>query len=424
MNERRLIQGRNSFGDDGSKSGMGYTNSAYMYGLSRTSSGRMNSNYATSTKKGRFHTDGAYNRKFSRQNMDPSPPTESRVVSRRYEQPEEMTSVFSASNARKVTNQFNIDDIEKSRERAAQALRYSTRRSKPSPSMNEYASEYSASNVHQSSKSGFPSTRLQLIKSKRLRSSNSNSTSYSKQTTRQIMLHESKYEQENICYESKYGEPIDRNEQCERMSIDNSGESDCCDRCDSEDHTTSKCPWFKKSRDKHPDALNRKRGGIGDNGDGKIVYLKSARVISMPGDGSCLFHSLSYGLGGSITARKLRRDIATFIAKNPKLEIAETPLKDWIQWDSGRSVSSYANRMSVTGWGGGIECAACSRLMEVNVHIYERQRGSSYSRSSSSNGTCFKRISCFDLPGSKKKRVRTINVLYCGGVHYNALEIK
>lgn len=201
-------------------------------------------------------------------------------------------------------------------------------------------------------------------------------------------------------------------------------DSATCDRCDSYEHVTAKCPHFKKNREKHPDAQRRRAMSIGDNGDGKIVYVRNAQVVTMPGDGSCLFHSLAYGLGNRIQAGKLRREVANFIANNPMLEIAETPLKDWIQWDSRRTVQQYAQRMAIGGWGGGIECAACSRLMQVNVHIYEREKGSGYFNSrGGGGGGAFKRISCFDLPGKAGMDAPTINVLYCGGVHYNALVI-
>ena len=56
---------------------------------------------------------------------------------------------------------------------------------------------------------------------------------------------------------------------------------------------------------------------------------------------------------------------------------------------------------------GGIEMAACSHLKRVNVHVYERSTYNSY-----------KRISCFDC---EKGARATVHVLYCGGVHYDAL---
>ena len=186
-------------------------------------------------------------------------------------------------------------------------------------------------------------------------------------------------------------------------------------------------------------------------------------MILMGCGGSCLFHSLCYGLGSG-SAPGLRKDIARFIASNPNLEVAGDPLKDWIEWDGGGSVRSYTAKMgSANGpWGGGIEMAACSRLHKVNIHVYEKQRLRSG----------FKRISCFDVAGAKcaprphsslpcrgvclpggclsgsglagsreasfgskfaqlapalltfpaRLRRRTIHVLYCGGVHYNALD--
>ena len=115
-------------------------------------------------------------------------------------------------------------------------------------------------------------------------------------------------------------------------------------------------------------------------------------MILMGCGGSCLFHSLCYGLGSG-SAPGLRKDIARFIASNPNLEVAGDPLKDWIQWDGGGSVRSYTAKMgSANGpWGGGIEMAACSRLHKVNIHVYEKQRLRSG----------FKRISCFDVAGAK-----------------------
>ena len=52
---------------------------------------------------------------------------------------------------------------------------------------------------------------------------------------------------------------------------------------------------------------------------------------------------------------------------HPNEEIAETPLRDWVKWDSGASPREYARRQALGGWGGGIEMAAFSRLKRVNV---------------------------------------------------------
>jgi len=133
----------------------------------------------------------------------------------------------------------------------------------------------------------------------------------------------------------------------------------CCDACDGK-HETAACPYFKKKRDPHRDAQKGKGPSMG--GSGGNFTLKTAREVRQPGDGeavissthfritanceysavsvlsklfsfalgNCLFHSLAYGLGSSHSASSLRRSIAAYIGKNPQLEIAETPLSDWV----------------------------------------------------------------------------------------------
>lgn len=119
----------------------------------------------------------------------------------------------------------------------------------------------------------------------------------------------------------------------------------CCDACDGT-HLTSECPVFKgKKRDKHKDAQKGKGPQIG--GDGGSFTLRSARVVRQPGDGSCLFHSMAYGLGGT-SATALRRDIADWIGANPRHEIAETPVSDWVRWDSSWCVVVYRLCLSLS----------------------------------------------------------------------------
>eukprot|EP00440_Ansanella_granifera_P052252 gb/GFBE01056657.1/.p1 GENE.gb/GFBE01056657.1/~~gb/GFBE01056657.1/.p1 ORF type:complete len:408 (+),score=57.63 gb/GFBE01056657.1/:1-1224(+) len=199
----------------------------------------------------------------------------------------------------------------------------------------------------------------------------------------------------------------------EGLSSGGSSGSTTCDKCDGK-HTTDRCPHYHKDREKHKDAwVNYGRKGdphqMGANGGNFI--LRSARVMRQPGDGSCLFHSLLHGLQSGGSASSLRREIAAFLQQNPSMQIAGDTLEEWVKWDSNSSVNEYARRMSVGGWGGGIEMACCSLLKGVNVHVYEHMG----SRGASSE---FKRISCFDAPNA----ARTIHVLYQGGVHYDALQ--
>jgi len=179
-----------------------------------------------------------------------------------------------------------------------------------------------------------------------------------------------------------------------------------CDKCDGK-HDTDDCPHFKKQREQHKDAWDRYgKGGAGGDGGSAAVVLRSAKVVKQPGDGSCLFHSLAYGLRAG-DASRLRAEIADFIAANPEVEVADNPIKDWVLWDSGLDPVSYAKSMRAgSRWGGAVELAVCAKLRHVCVDVYEQGRGG------------FVRISSFGESQGKP----AINLLYGGRVHYDALQ--
>mmetsp|Transcript_28748 Transcript_28748/g.27539 ORF Transcript_28748/g.27539 Transcript_28748/m.27539 type:complete len:368 (+) Transcript_28748:205-1308(+) len=182
----------------------------------------------------------------------------------------------------------------------------------------------------------------------------------------------------------------------------------CCDKCDGR-HETSVCPYYKKIRDVHIDAQKNGWKLLGHSSNLPGALLRTAKIVPQPGDGSCLFHSMSYGIRDKSSATSLRRDICSYIQQHPLTPICDTPLSDWVDWDSGTSCSDYARKMSYGAWGGGIEMACMSRLKDCNVHVYESLR---------SGG--FKRISAFDNPIDPQLK-RNVRVLYRGGVHYDAL---
>eukprot|EP01062_Namystynia_karyoxenos_P070843 TRINITY_DN66218_c0_g1_i1.p2 TRINITY_DN66218_c0_g1~~TRINITY_DN66218_c0_g1_i1.p2 ORF type:complete len:292 (+),score=57.62 TRINITY_DN66218_c0_g1_i1:117-992(+) len=185
-----------------------------------------------------------------------------------------------------------------------------------------------------------------------------------------------------------------------------------CDRCDGS-HLTASCPIFRKERENHPDARRRRPPSAMGRPCGARV-VTAATVHRQPADGSCLFHALAFGIPGA-TAASLRRELADWTETHADAEIAEDPLRDWLWWDQRQTPGQYAARMRRGAWGGGVELAACCRLKGVDVHVWEPAR----------QGGGFRRISCFDCPGkpSGRQRRRRVNVLYRGGVHYDALEL-
>lgn len=100
-----------------------------------------------------------------------------------------------------------------------------------------------------------------------------------------------------------------------------------------------------------------------------------------------------------------------YIMLNPSAEIADTPLRDWVSWDSSLPVPIYAARMAVGGWGGGIEMAACARLKSVDVHVYE------------ASGGAWRLISAFRGNADGKPAKKTVRVAYQGRMHYDALSV-
>jgi len=140
--------------------------------------------------------------------------------------------------------------------------------------------------------------------------------------------------------------------------------------------------------------------------------LHRPRIIRQPGDGSCLFHSLAYGLGNLSQASLLRREIAGFIGLNPSLTIADAALQDWVYWDSSLPVSVYAARIAVGGWGGGIEMAAFARLKGVDVKVYEASNGA------------WRLIAAFQGNVDGKPTEKIVRVAYQGRMHYDAVVVE
>lgn len=193
--------------------------------------------------------------------------------------------------------------------------------------------------------------------------------------------------------------------------------SSICDRCDGR-HETARCPHFSNDRDDHPDAARRRPPAQLGSEPGN-AYLREARIVQQPGDGSCLFHSLAYSYNHAKAARlesaELRVSLMDWLVAHEEETIAETPIKDWVRWDANATVAAYAKRMRYAGWGGGIEMAAFARKFACDVHVYERACHSA--------SFAFKRISRFEATnnaGAASKRT-TLTLLYCGGVHYNVL---
>mgnify|MGYP001819767960 CR=1 FL=1 len=149
-----------------------------------------------------------------------------------------------------------------------------------------------------------------------------------------------------------------------------------CDKCDGR-HATRACPFFKKEREKHPDAhkLLGKKHLVAASDVEEARMITRARVVRQPGDGSCLFHSVAYGLQDGSNAGSLRKGACDFMARNPNTEIMDTPLGEWINYDSRCGVSEYVSSMRRGAWGGGLEMAVVALQKGVQIDVYEGRQG-------------------------------------------------
>jgi len=128
------------------------------------------------------------------------------------------------------------------------------------------------------------------------------------------------------------------------------------------------------------------------------------------------------GLGARGTgATSLRKEVADFVEANPGMLVAGTPLKDWVLWDSGLTPEEYAAKMRYgSHWGGAIEIAVTAAVKQMHVHVYEGS-SSRFSRISAFAGNTI--AAGTPVPGGVAV-AGTINLVYSGRVHYDALRIQ
>ena len=167
-------------------------------------------------------------------------------------------------------------------------------------------------------------------------------------------------------------------------------------------------------------------GGDSDDSDDEEsldIPANKATVVRQPGDGSCLFHSMSYGLGGSNSAKRLRAELEDFIAAHPNEDLNGTPICDWVLWDSQLSAKDYAAKMrDSSDWGGAIEIAVCARIKGVQIDVFERGSQGAFRRISS-----FKRGATGARSGASdttKNKAAVVGLLYGGRCHYDAIVVR
>jgi len=214
------------------------------------------------------------------------------------------------------------------------------------------------------------------------------------------------------------------------------GSNGPCDRCDGTHHALE-CPHFRphkghkawtprsRGREDHEDAWANLDGASHEeatHGD----TLVSGTQIRQPGDGTCLYHSMAFGLKRAGMAEAdfvgpaLRAQIADYLEAHADDPVSGSAFRDYIWWDHGLTVEAYCQKMRKDGvWGGAIEIAACTRMHGVNVHIYVPAQDDRAHAPDKQKVESFRRIAAFGEDQDKP----TVTITYMLRCHYDALEI-
>eukprot|EP00746_Dinoflagellata_sp_MGD_P019190 gnl/MRDRNA2_/MRDRNA2_14457_c0_seq1.p1 gnl/MRDRNA2_/MRDRNA2_14457_c0~~gnl/MRDRNA2_/MRDRNA2_14457_c0_seq1.p1 ORF type:complete len:443 (-),score=69.49 gnl/MRDRNA2_/MRDRNA2_14457_c0_seq1:98-1426(-) len=142
---------------------------------------------------------------------------------------------------------------------------------------------------------------------------------------------------------------------------------------------------------------------------GSPAKVVEGELVEQPEDGSCLFHSIAFGIGAGCDAKTLRREIADFIAVQSKTSLAGISIEDWIKWEHDISPRTYAkDLLRPYTWGGSLELAVAAKIKAVNINVYESCQ---YGK--------FKNLHEFPVPDAKG----TVDVVYRTkpSKHYDAL---
>ena len=99
--------------------------------------------------------------------------------------------------------------------------------------------------------------------------------------------------------------------------------------------------------------------------------MKRAIINDVPGDGSCLFHSIAYPLKSpKFTGIQLRDITSKIIEKHSDSLLHGISLKNWIEWESGDFVHQYVRKLRNGMWGGALEMTILASLLNIHFFVY------------------------------------------------------
>ena len=213
-----------------------------------------------------------------------------------------------------------------------------------------------------------------------------------------------------------------------------------CSKC-GKDHRTDQCPDYLEDRGVHEDAQpNSAAKEAGPEPDTPPLTLPpgAAKGVRQPRDGTCLFHSLAYGLAKTVKGgAKLRTKLLKWMADNAdkiisgktwaerveKIMVHDAQASATQRYTHTRSskrtrsvaeggateVEKYCKKMqSPREYGGQLEIIAFQQSEKVSVWSYKALDDGSYHRTG--------------VVGSPGGEGKVVHIVY-DGTHYDALEV-
>jgi len=94
----------------------------------------------------------------------------------------------------------------------------------------------------------------------------------------------------------------------------------------------------------------------------------TAYATDVPGDGTCLFHSIGAQLGKN--GHYLRNLVAAVIEEHSNSLLHEQKVSDWITWETNKSVEEYVKLLREGLWGGMIDTTILASLFNKVIYVY------------------------------------------------------
>lgn len=136
----------------------------------------------------------------------------------------------------------------------------------------------------------------------------------------------------------------------------------------------------------------------------------------VPGDGTCLYHSIAKHLG--IGGHNLRQITHDFMKEYLESSLHGQSIRDWIQWDSKNCAENYIDGIKSGAWGGALEITIIATIFRVPIFVYVARKNACNQISESIPDETLPFLNGF------KTSPPYICVLYNGKNHYEILHCK